>query len=156
MGFRDGGSGGGSGGENNNNTAIEAATANENNGDTGGRILAQVLLEAAVLQNGKVVHPRLMLEAMDVPEFVADSLSYNNNNNQKKDNDNDNGNDDNMVLLQSFNDLNDAFRKESATDDERLLLLQQQQQQQNFHKNLDGFCRQRQPREANDDNEDDA
>merc|ERR1712224_755821 len=108
MGFRDGGSGGGSGGENNNNTAIEAATANENNGDTGGRILAQVLLEAAVLQNGKVVHPRLMLEAMDVPESVADSLSYNNN---KKKNDNDN--DDDMLLLQSFNDLNDAFRKES-------------------------------------------
>merc|ERR1712224_843865 len=93
-----------------------------------------------------------MIEAMDVPESVVDSLSYNNN---KKDNDNDNGIDgDDMLLLQSFNDLNDAFRKESAADDERLLLLQQQRQQQNFHKNLDGFGRQRQRREANDDNED--
>merc|ERR1712224_776237 len=65
----------GGAGDNNGNHDDEDLTEENNTIEAKeegkGRILAQMLLEAAVLQNGKLVHPRLMLEAMDVPEIIA-------------------------------------------------------------------------------------
>jgi len=99
----------------------------ENNGTGGkGRILAQVLVQAAIVQNRKVVHPCRMLEAMDIPKNVAESLAWKRDDADHADdgnNKNNNGNDDNDLsfLLQSFHDLDIAFRREAAHDDERLV-----------------------------------
>jgi YbgC/YbaW family acyl-CoA thioester hydrolase len=89
---------------------------NKKDSEGKGRILAQVLVQAVVVQNRKVVPPSTMLDAIGVPGDVAESLLW------KDDASKDNANRDEAVFfLQRFKDLDEAFRKEATADDERLI-----------------------------------
>jgi len=83
-----------------------------------GRILAQVLIQAAAVQNYKIVPPTTMLEVIGVPEDITNSLLWKgetiiNNDNEKDE--------DGMLLSQRFKELDETFRKEATADDKRLL-----------------------------------
>jgi len=96
----------------------------DGNGD--GRIMSQVLVQAVVVQNRKILPPKIMLDTMGVPNEIIDSLllkdDTDNINTDTKTNDNNNDNDNDATnFLKRFKDLDDAFRVEANADDKRLL-----------------------------------
>ena len=96
----------------------------DGNGD--GRIMSQVLVQAVVVQNRKILPPKIMLDTMGVPTEIIDSLllkdDTDNIDTATKTNDNNNDNDA-TSFLKRFKDLDDAFRDEANADDKRLLSL---------------------------------
>jgi len=88
-------------------------------GGSGGRILAQVLLQAMVVKDRRVVPPITLLKTIGVPTGVAESLTW-------RDKDGGSGgdtahdDDDATTFLERFRALDEAFRREAAADDERL------------------------------------
>ena len=80
-----------------------------------GRILAQVLVQAAMVQKKKgIIPPRNLLDWLGVPKEHTDALAWQDT--AFKD-----ASDDTLSFLQRFKDLDTAFRKEATSDDERLL-----------------------------------
>ena len=103
---------------------------------TNGRILAQVIVQAVVTQNRKVIPPKQVLEDMGLSNDSINSLLLLNNNNylqsdndDKEDNDDKNDNDDNDnddkeddgLLLKRFEELDQSFREDATNDDKQLL-----------------------------------
>jgi len=97
----------------------------DNNSGKKGRILAQVLVQAVIVQNRKVIPPSNMLSWVGVPKEMADALVWKETIANSEDDDDDDAaatnNNNSMSLLKQFKNLDEAFRKEASLDDERLV-----------------------------------
>lgn len=89
-------------------------------GGSGGRILAQVLLQAVVVKDRRVVPPTTLLKTIGVPTGVAESLMWRDKDDGSGGDTAHDDDDDATTFLERFRALDEAFRREAAADDERL------------------------------------